>query len=250
MTDVFSAKRSRNLFDPKSDTPFKLSRSKIDLFFECPRCFYLDRRLGIKRPDGPPFTLNSAVDKLLKKEFDLHRAKNEAHPLMRAYGLELVPFKHERMNIWRENFKGIEFLHKQTNFLVSGAIDDVWVDKKGTIHIVDYKSTSSLKEFDLDDEWKAAYKRQMEIYQWLFQKNGFDVSPVGYFVACNGRTDVEAFDGKLEFNVKIVPYKGNNSWVEQILIDAHKCLVSDKLPKISQNCSYCGYRTETAKVEK
>ena len=53
---------------------WKLSRSKIDLFVECPRCFYLDNKLGVSRPKGPSFTLNIAVDALLKREFDTHRA--------------------------------------------------------------------------------------------------------------------------------------------------------------------------------
>ena len=57
----FSRKR-RKLYNPKDSEPFAVSRSKIDLFVECPRCFYLDRRLGIGRPSGPPFLLNSAVD--------------------------------------------------------------------------------------------------------------------------------------------------------------------------------------------
>ena len=35
------------LFDPDSATPFALSRSKVDLFLQCPRCFYLDRHLSI-----------------------------------------------------------------------------------------------------------------------------------------------------------------------------------------------------------
>ena len=61
--------QSRGIFTPASKDPFKLSRSKIDLFFECPKCFYLDRRLGVGRPPGFPFSLNSAVDGLLKKEF-------------------------------------------------------------------------------------------------------------------------------------------------------------------------------------
>ena len=51
----------------------KISRSKIDLFLECPRCFYLDVVKKIKRPPGFPFNLNNAVDMLLKKEFDRHR---------------------------------------------------------------------------------------------------------------------------------------------------------------------------------
>jgi len=57
-------------FNPNGKNNFKLSRSKIDLFLQCPRCFYIDNRLGVARPPGYPFTLNSAVDHLLKKEFD------------------------------------------------------------------------------------------------------------------------------------------------------------------------------------
>jgi len=62
-------------YQPAQDTPFRISRSKVDLFLNCPCCFYLDVRLGVKRPPGFPFNLNSAVDALLKKEFDHYRAR-------------------------------------------------------------------------------------------------------------------------------------------------------------------------------
>lgn len=73
MSKDYTGRKTKNLFDPQNKTPFKLSRSKIELFINCPRCFYLDRRLGVGQPPGYPFTLNSAIDKLLKKEFDIHR---------------------------------------------------------------------------------------------------------------------------------------------------------------------------------
>jgi len=57
-------------FDGASKEPFKVSRSKIELFTQCPRCAYLDLKLGVKRPETPTFTLNNAVDALLKREFD------------------------------------------------------------------------------------------------------------------------------------------------------------------------------------
>ncbi len=233
--------RVKNIFNPESKEPFKLSRSKIDLFLRCPRCFYLDRRLGISQPPGFPFTLNSAVDFLLKKEFDIHRAKNTSHPLMTAYGLDLVPFQHDMINEWRKNFKGVQYLHKPTNFIITGAIDDVWVDKNGMIYVVDYKSTSKNSEITLDADWQIGYKRQMEIYQWLMEKNGFKVSNIGYFVYCNGITDKEVFDAKLEFNVKIIPYTGDNSWVEQTIIKAKECLMGDNLPIPDENCEFCRY---------
>jgi hypothetical protein len=77
MSEYYNPKRTKNIYDPSSKEPFKISRSKLDLLLNCPRCFYLDRRLWIDQPPGYPFNLNSAVDELLKKEFDIHRAKNQ-----------------------------------------------------------------------------------------------------------------------------------------------------------------------------
>ncbi|MCL5017559.1 MAG: PD-(D/E)XK nuclease family protein [Patescibacteria group bacterium] len=246
MSKYYNSSRTKNIFDPLAEEPFKLSRSKIDLFIECPRCFYLDRRLGVSRPPSFPFNLNSAVDLLLKKEFDIHRAANEAHPLMKAYGLDLVPLSHEKIDEWRENFKGVQFFYEPANMILTGAVDDIWVDKKGTLYVVDYKSTSKETEVDLNAAWQIGYKRQMEFYQWLLRKNGFDVSDTGYFVYCNGRRDVKAFDAKLEFDVKIIPYKGSDKWVEITIMNARDCLLSDSIPPANKDCDYCNYR-EAAK---
>ncbi|MEK7110645.1 MAG: PD-(D/E)XK nuclease family protein, partial [Patescibacteria group bacterium] len=172
MSDYYNPKKSRGLFDPKSTESFVLSRTGVDLFVQCPRCFYLEKRLGTGRPPGFPFSLNSAVDKLLKKEFDGHRAKGSAHPLMKAYGIDAVPFAHEMLDEWRDALRrGVKRLHEPTGMIIRGGIDDVWVNPKGELHIVDYKATSKSSEVNLDAEWQDGYKRQMEIYQWLFRKN-------------------------------------------------------------------------------
>src|SRR5574344_1200349 len=213
MSQYYKANRQLGLYGQGEEKAFRISRSKIDLFIKCPRCFYLDRVLGIAQPPGFPFSLNSAVDKLLKKEFDVHRSKHTAHPLMKAYGLEAIPFEHPKMDEWRENFKGITYLDPTTNLLITGAVDDVWINSKNELIIVDYKSTSKESEVNLDAEWQDGYKKQMEIYQWLFRKNGFEVSETGYFVYCNGKTDRVAFDGKLEFDIKLIPYIGKTEWI-------------------------------------
>ncbi|MEK7652402.1 MAG: PD-(D/E)XK nuclease family protein [Patescibacteria group bacterium] len=249
MSEYYNSLRTRNLFDPDSKESFKLSRSKIDLFVECPRCFYLDRRLGVGRPPGFPFALNSAVDALLKKEFDIHRANETTHPMMKAYKIDAVPFQNEKINEWRNNFKGIQFLHKKTNFLIFGAIDDVWINFKKELHIVDYKATSKDDEVNLDAEWQDGYKRQMEIYRWLFINNGFKVSDTGYFVYANGKKDRAAFDARLEFDVKIIPYKSENlNWIEKVLVDMKKCLIDNRIPKEGKRCDYCPYRDSAVEV--
>lgn len=250
MSDYYKAKRTYGLFDPKAGGYFKLSRSKIDLFINCPRCFYVDRRLGVNRPPMFPYTLNSAVDALLKKEFDIHRAKKEAHPMMEHYDIDAIPFQHEKMNDWRNTFVGVQYLHESTNFLVFGAIDDVWINPKKELMIVDYKSTAKAGEINLDADWQIGYKRQMEIYQWLFRKNDFKVSNTGYFVYANGKRDKEAFDKKLEFDVYVLPYDGNDDWVEKAITDAHKCLMSSKIPQADEDCDYCNYREAVKEVEK
>lgn len=242
MSKYYNPQRTRNLYDPKSKEPFRLSRSKIDLFLNCPRCFYLDRRLGVGQPPGYPFSLNSAVDKLLKKEFDLHRAKKTPHPLMKAYGIDAIPLAHDRIDEWRDSLRrGITYLHKKTNLLITGGVDDLWVKPNDELIIVDYKATSKADKVNLDAEWQIGYKRQMEVYQWLFRMNGFKVSPIGYFVYCNGDSDKAAFDGKLEFDIKVLPYQGDDSWVESTINAIDKCLNAKKIPKSGEDCDYCAY---------
>ena len=240
MSEYYKANRTRNLYEPDSPEPFKLSRSKIELFMNCPRCFYLDRRIGVGQPPGFPFALNSAVDSLLKKEFDIHRVAKTAHPLMKAYGLDMVPFQHEKMNEWRENFKGIQYHHKPSNFIMTGAVDDLWVNNDGEIVVVDYKSTSKPSKVSLDADWQIGYKRQMEMYQWLLRQLGFKVSNTGYFVYCNGKTDREAFDAKLDFDIDILPYTGNGAWVENTLVEIKECLDSE-MPESGEACDFCAY---------
>lgn len=250
MTSYYRPQRSKNLYLPKSKTPFRLSRSKIDLFMNCPRCFYFDRRLGVGQPPGFPFSLNSAVDMLLKKEFDVRRAQGQPHPLMKDYGIDAIPFEHEQLDEWRDALGGgMTYLHPPTNFLVAGAIDDVWMKSSGELMIVDYKATAKKGEVTLDADWQQGYKRQMEMYQWLFRKNGYQVDSTGYFVYCNGRTDRQAFDARLEFTIKLIPYLGNDSWVEQALKDIKACLNSEQLPPASPECAFCAYRGATQKHE-
>ncbi|OGQ06177.1 MAG: hypothetical protein A2W61_01185 [Deltaproteobacteria bacterium RIFCSPLOWO2_01_44_7] len=244
-----SGKRSRNVFDPQSKEPFKLSRSKLENFLKCPRCFYLDRRLGIPQLRQLPFTLNIAVDHLLKKEFDVYRAKGEPHPLMKANGVNAVPFQHPDLDIWRENFKGIQYHHKPTNLIITGAVDDVWQTPMGKLIIVDYKATSTDKEINLDDEWKIAFKRQMEIYQWLFRQSGFKVLNTGYFVYVNASKSRPTFDGHLHFDVHLLPHKGDDSWVEPAILEAKKCLMNNTLPEPHTECEPCAYRRESQKYE-
>lgn len=218
---------------------------------QCPRCFWLDTRLKIKRPDGPPFNINKAIDELLKKEFDAYRTKGEPHPLMIAHEVEAMPFAHENLDTWRETFIGVQAQHQPTNLLVFGAVDDVWATKDGQLIVVDYKATAKDRDVGIDSAWQISYKRQMEVYQWLLRQNGFTVQDTGYFVYTNGRLDMDGFYDRVEFKTKIIPYTGSDAWIEPTLQEIKQCLEGDMPPvgmaAMGGPCDFCTYaraRTE------
>ncbi len=238
-------------YQPGQKDAYKVSRSKIELFKQCPRCFWLDARLKIKRPSSPPFRINSAIDELLKKEFDTYRKEKKPHPIMKEFGVSATPFAHDDLDKWRENFVGVQTLHEQSNLLVTGAIDDVWANDEDELIVVDYKATAKQSDVSIDADWQIAYKRQMEVYQWLLRQNGFKVSNTGYFVYANGRLDLDGFHDRVEFRTKVIPYKGDDSWVDDTLVKMKQCLEGD-MPSVGVAamggpCDFCEYsksRTE------
>ena len=75
--------RKDSIYQKGSNKPFRVSRSKFSNFLDCKRCFYLDRAKGLKEPGMPGWSLNSAVDELLKKEFDILRKQKKPHPILK-----------------------------------------------------------------------------------------------------------------------------------------------------------------------
>ena len=228
---------------------WKLSRSKIDFFIECPRCFYIDNKLGTKRPGMPSFNLNIAVDTLFKKEFDGYRTSKTPHPIMEEYGIDAVPFAHTDLDVWRDPFEGITFMHKETGLFVSGGIDDVWVDSDDKLIVVDYKATSkegSIKTLS-DSSWEDQYKRQIGVYQWLFMQNGFKVHNTGYFVYANASQAEDIFDNILSFETTLVPCIGDTTWIEPTLVAIKECLENPAYPSSGESCEYCPYREACGK---
>lgn len=245
---AYQAQKKRNLYHPGTAKPYPLSRSKVELFVQCPRCFYLELRRGIKRPPTYPFTLNNAVDELLKKEFDQYRAIQQPHPIMEAHDLNMVPFHHPQLDKWRHNFTGIRHYATDWSFDLFGAVDDIWVTPDDTLTVVDYKATS--REITHPNSLVyPAYKRQLGFYRWLLEQQGFPVSPKGYLLYCNGERTATTFEGRLDFAVYLIPVATDTRWITPTLQAMHSLLQAPDPPAAHQDCDYCAYTAARSAAE-
>jgi len=243
--------QQHTLYQRGTNSIFKLSRSKLSQFVECQRCFYLDRVKGLKEPSMPSWTLNSAVDTLLKKEFDIYRFQKKPHPIMIQQNLNFIPFEHEDFNRWRDSLKGgISFIDTDTNLEIYGGIDDLWydIDKKELV-VVDYKTQSSITPVEVETYLKnpfhQSYKLQMDIYVYILQQMGrklnINVSNRTFFLVYNAEKSYDKFDNKLNFTAKLIPYEANTSKIKNLIIEAKKVLESETIPNLNTNCEKCMY---------
>ena len=193
----------------------------------------------------PGWSLNSAVDELLKKEFDEFRKKQKPHVFIEKNNLNLIPYKHEKMDYWRNALRGgISYVDNITNIEIHGGIDDLWFNpEKNELVVVDYKAQSNSTPVEtkkyLSNIYHQSYKIQMDIYVHILRKMNFKVSDTSYFYVCNGNRNYPKFDNKLHFTTTLVPYQTNTSWIDKKIIEMKNTLDSEDVPDINKSCEKC-----------
>lgn len=158
---------------------FKLSPSSLGLMKECSRCFWLDKHGVWKRPNGIFPSLPSGMDRILKNHFNKFRDKGELPPELCNNGdclnLKLFDDK-EKLKVWQNNLKGISWEDKEGNIL-HGAVDNILVQGKKLI-VLDYKT----RGFDLKEDTHEHYQNQLDIYNFLLRKNGFQTEDFAFLL--------------------------------------------------------------------
>ena len=211
----------------------QLSPNSLNLYLDCPHCFWLDKNLGIKRPPPYPYALNSAVDTLLKEEFDAYRAKNLQHPLLKESKINCRLFPNqELLNQWRNNFAGIRFFDQQLQATLFGAVDDVLEFDGGKLAPLDYKSTGSSAANVYD-----RFQLQLDTYTFLMEKNGYQTTRKGY-LAFYIVDKSKGFLDRLPFRKEVMEINTNPSDIYEIFKDAVACLRSPAPPPHSEDCQF------------
>ncbi len=211
----------------------QLSPNSLNLYLECPHCFWLDKNLGIKRPPPYPYALNSAVDSLLKEEFDAYRAKKLIHPLLKDNNINAHLFENQKLlNQWRNNLAGMRYFDQGLQATLFGAVDDVLEFDDGKLAPLDYKSTGSLVSKIYD-----RFQLQLDTYTFLMEKNGFKTSRKGY-LAFYVVDKSNGFIDRLPFRKEIMEMETNPSDIYEIFKDAVKVLRQASPPKHSGDCKF------------
>ena len=222
---------------------FQLSPNSLNLYLECPCCFWMDKKKGIKRPPPYPYALNSAIDVLLKEEFDEFRQKGEKHPLMGEINAKL--FSNQKLlDQWRDNFSGIRYFDRKINATLFGAVDDVieFPDKK--LAPLDYKSTGS-KVANVYDRFQI----QMDVYTYLLEKNGFSTPRKGY-LAFYIVDKTNEFKDRLPFKKEMHEIDTNPDDVEELFKGAINILKKETPPAHSRDCKFSAWYKGAQKYDK
>lgn len=248
--------KSSSIYSPGQSEDFRISRGRFDNFLICPKCFYLDRVVGLSEPGTPAWSLNSATDELLKKEFDDCREKQIPHRLFKDNGLShLVPFKHEKMDEWRDSLtRGLTCRFENSNIILSGGVDDIWFNTlTSELIVVDYKSQASNVPVNTDDylasPFHQGYKTQMDFYNYLLACMGFKVAPISYFLVVNVDKSVSGFFGNMKFTETLVPYIPDIKWIPEKVRSMIALMNQKNVPSSHESCENCAYAKERAIYE-
>lgn len=221
----------------------KLSPSSLNVYLECPRCFWLRFVKGIKRPEGPASTLPSGVDYTLKNHYDSWRAE----------GLppELESFLKGKARLLRDQALANEM--RRIGYGVSlgqdvwfgGALDDALELGDGAIVPLDNKS----KGFPpYDPHW--THVAQMSGYTLILQEKGLKTRPIAYLAHWFLDHKHMVPENPLKFRIRVDAVKTDPERIRAKIFEAAAALEGPMPEPGSKSgrfgteaCAFCAYGT-------
>ena len=78
---------------------------------------------------------------------------------------------------------------------------------------------------------------------------GFEIGETVQFqvLHTDSMVTTDGLVARIDFDIYVIPYKGEDDWVEPVLHEIYDCLNDDNLPKSSPDCDYCAYLAAVGK---
>ncbi len=202
----------------------KLSPTSLNLFLECPRCFWFSVNKGIKRPGPPVATITSGLDKVIKEYFNQFRKKNILPPFL-AGKLPGKLMTNLPKNGW------FEFVDEKCDAKLGGYMDECIELEENLYAVLDHKTRGTAPE-----SVHKAYQLQMDVYTFLLEKNNFPTQKKAYLVYYIPQKIISS--GDFQFEAVIKEIATNPQRAKDVFYKAIE-LLKGFLPSINQDCGFC-----------
>ncbi|MBI2625372.1 MAG: PD-(D/E)XK nuclease family protein [Candidatus Nealsonbacteria bacterium] len=227
----------------RNSQQIRLSASSLNLFLECPKCFWAYKAKGVKKPEQS-FALQNNFDRILKPYFDKFRAKGELPPeLVGQVEGKLMPDQ-GLIDRWRDAMRPVLAYQdkEQSDFVLVGALDDCLFD--GEYYIpVDFKTTGSAA---FEENAKKYYQHQLNIYNFLLEQGGYKTKGIAYLVYY--KPDNVADKGIINFQVGVKKMETSHEMALKLFQDGIKTLLGP-IPKSSPFCQYCSWSSDFVELK-
>ncbi|MEK7611907.1 MAG: PD-(D/E)XK nuclease family protein [Patescibacteria group bacterium] len=217
-----------------SSGKLRLSPSSLNVFLDCPRCFWLEYRAERPRPRGPFPSLPSGMDIVIKKYFDRYRAVGKLPPEIDGQVKGKLFADSEILNRWRGWKGGLSFYEKSLDAVMVGALDDCIVNEDGYIP-VDYKT----RGFELKEGGEGFYKNQLNCYSLLLEENNLPQPGYAYLIYFIPKELQPG--GQVNFTVEVKEVKTSADDARKAFRDAVKTIERD-IPDIGSACQFCAWQ--------
>lgn len=209
-----------------SSKPIKLSPSSLNLFVECPRCFWLHHNKGIRRPDTIFPSLPGGMDRILKSYFQRYRGTTELPPIVngKLLGKLMNPLP-----------KTLHYIDKELGAILYGRMDEALDFGDGTFAPVDHKTRGSAPA----DEILTMYQLQMDAYDFLMRENGMPTKGIAYLVYYHPAESSELHNG-FPFDVTVKEVKIETDHALNVFRDAVKLIRGEEC-EANPGCSFCAW---------
>lgn len=220
----------------------KLSPTTLNLFLNCPHCFWLEKVKGIKRPRGIFPSLPGGMDREIKVHFDNYRSKRILPPELAGGDFEGVQLFEDQSQLekWRDWRKGIQYQDKDGSVL-TGAFDDLLV-KNGMYIPFDYKTKGSPTS---EEDAARYYQNQLDCYALLLRENRFPAAGYGFLLFYSPQSVSE--NGNVQFHLQPIKIATDSERARTTFWNAVALLKGPK-PAMKAQCEYCLW-LEKAKSE-
>lgn len=228
-----------------------LSKSTLDIFKDCPRCFWLDKNKGVKRPEGLKAGIINAIDDGMKQCGDFSVINGKSQYLDELDGAKPFPdrLRLKKFMSWR-TFQTTVQAGKHS-VLIWGNLDDLIIWPDGRVSAWDYKSAGKDRDFiAYTEEYNSL---QADMYDLLLKGQNLLTTGMTYFTY----TWPVVADGVLAFEHKTIAFPANDARALKVIEAAVDCLLGPepasgfKMYKgKAQPCEYCEFVDERIAVKK